>query len=81
MLEHASGSLHIDSGRPPAAVGALGSQVPDLVLSPRQPLDSGELQHAFRRDTTRFFATRSKVCMNWVPSLRELKYQVWRSDP
>ena len=38
MLQHASGSRHIDPGRPPAAAGVLRSQVPDLVLGPRQPL-------------------------------------------
>ena len=38
MLEHASNSRHIDPGRPPAAAGGLVSQVPDLVLGPRQPL-------------------------------------------
>ena len=38
MLQHASGSRRIDLGRPPAAAGVLRSQVPDLVLGPRQPL-------------------------------------------
>ena len=67
MLEHASGSL-LDPGRPPAAAGGLGSQEPDLVLGPRQPLDSGELQHAFRRDAIRSFGMRSKVCIDWAAS-------------
>ena len=68
MLEHASGSRHIDPGRPPAAAGGLVSQVPDLVLGPRQPLDSGELQQAGRRDTTRSFDMRSKACIDWAAS-------------
>ena len=68
MLEHASSSRHIDPGRPPAAVGGLVSQVPDLVLGPRQPLDSGELQQAGRRDTTRSFGVRSKACIDWAAS-------------
>ena len=68
MLEHASISRHIDPGRPPAAAGGLVSQVLDLVLGPRQPLDSGELQQAGRRDTTRSFGMRSKVCIGWVAS-------------
>ena len=44
------------------------SQVPDLVLGPRQPADSGELQQAGRRDTTRSFGMRSKVCVGWAAS-------------
>ena len=46
----------------------LESQVPDLVLGPRQPLDSGELQQAGRRDTTRSFGMRSKACIDWAAS-------------
>ena len=81
MLEHASSSRHIDPGRPPAAVGGLVSQVPDLVLGPRQPLDSGELQQAGRRDTTRSFVMRSKACIDWaaLAVTRGLRSLEWTS--
>ena len=68
MLEHASGSQHIDPGRPPAAAGGLCSQVPDLVLGASAAADSGELQQAGRRDTTRSFGMSSKVCVGWAAS-------------
>ena len=43
MLGSASGSRANYPGHPPAAPGRLLSLVPDLVLGPRKPLDSGEL--------------------------------------
>ena len=70
MLERASGSLPIDPGHPPAAYGVLGYQVPDSFLAPseaarlcRQPAAA---QQPGRRDTTRFFGTRSKASMDWA---------------
>ena len=68
MLERAPGSLTNYPGHPPAAPGGLLSLVPDLVLGPRKPLDSGELQQPGRRGTTRFFGTRSKVSMDLTAS-------------
>ena len=40
--------------------------IPDLILGPRKPLDFGELQQSVRRDTTRFFGTRSQVPTDWA---------------
>ena len=51
MLEHASGSRHIDPGRPPAAAGDLGSQVPDLVLGSRSTVGSCSRGRSKRIDT------------------------------
>ena len=68
MLGSASGSRANYPDHPPAAPGRLLSLVPDLVLGPRKPLDSGELQQPGRRGTTRFFGTRSKVSMDWAAS-------------
>ena len=68
MLGSASGSRANYPGHPPAAPGGLVSLVPDLVLRPRKPLDSGELQQPGRRDTTRFFGTGSRVPMDWAAS-------------
>ena len=64
---HSSRKLD-QTGRPPAAAGGLGSQVPDLVLGPLQPLDSGELQQSGRRESTRFFGMRSMACIDWAAS-------------
>ena len=68
MLGSASGSLANYPGHPPAAPGRLLSLVPDLVLGPRELLDSGELQQPGRRGTTRFFGTRPKVYIGWAAS-------------
>ena len=68
MLGSASGSLTNYPDHPPAAPGGLLSLVPDLVLGPRELLDSGELQQPGRRGTTRFFGTRSKVSMDLTAS-------------
>ena len=66
MLERASGSLPNYPGHPPAAYGGLVSLVPDFILGPRKALDFGELQQPVRRDTTRFFGTRSQVPTDWA---------------
>ena len=69
MLEHASGSQHIDPGRPPAAAGGLVShRCQTSFLAPSAAADSGELQQAGRRYTTRSFGMSSKVCIDWVAS-------------
>ena len=76
MLGSASGSQANYPGHPPAAPGRLLSLVPDLVLGPRKPLDSGELQQPGRRGTTRFFGTRSKVLIDWAASAIKFGHQV-----
>ena len=79
---HASGSRHIGPGRPPAAAGGLGSQVPDLVLGwPSAAADSGELQQAGRRDTTRFFAMGSDHGVGGVHRLGSLGCHTGPSEP
>jgi len=53
-----TGSQHIDPGRPPAAAGGLVShRCQTSFLAPSAAADSGELQQAGRRDTTRSFGT------------------------
>ena len=47
-------------------LGVSDPLVPDLILGPRKPLDFGELQQRVRRDTTRFFGTRSQVPTDWA---------------
>ena len=66
MLERASGSLANYPGHPPAAYGRLGYLVPDPILGAVKHVDFGELQQSGRKDTTRFFGTRSKVPMDWA---------------
>ena len=68
MLGSASGSVANYPGHPPAAPGGLLSLAPDLVLGPRELLDSGELQQPGRRGATRFFGTRPKVYIGWAAS-------------
>ena len=68
MLERASGSLANYPGHPPAAYGRLGYLVPDPILGAVKHVDFGELQQSGRKDTTRFFGTRSKVPMDWSAS-------------
>ena len=68
MLGSASGSVTNYPGHPPPAPGGLLSLAPDLVLGPRELLDSGELQQPGRRGTTRFFGTGSRVPMDWAAS-------------
>ena len=63
----AAGTSTLVALRPPLGV-CYPRYYPDLVLGPRQPLDSGELQQAGRRDKTRSFGMRSKVCIGWVAS-------------
>ena len=79
MLVSASGSVANYPGHPPAAPGGLLSLAPDLVLGPRELLDSGELQQPGRRGTTRFFGTRSKVLMDWAASAIKFGHQVLKS--
>ena len=67
MLERASGSLPNYPGHPPAAAGGLVSaDTRSHSFRPRKPLDFGELQQPVRRDTTRFFGTRSQVPTDWA---------------
>ena len=47
--------------------------IPDLILRPRKPLDFGELQQPVRRDTTRFFGTRSQVPTDWAAQAIQLE--------
>ena len=47
-------------------MGVWDPLIPDLILRPRKPLDFGELQQPVRRDTTRFFGTRSQVPTDWA---------------
>ena len=47
-------------------LGVWDPLIPDLILRPRKPLDFGELQQPVRRDTTRFFGTRSQVPTDWA---------------
>ena len=72
MLQHASGSRHIDPDRPPAAVGGLRSQVPDLVLGPRQPLtlaSCSKLVEEIRPASLPWGRTMgSEVCIGWAAS-------------
>ena len=47
-------------------LGVSDPLIPDLILGPRKALDFGELQQPVRRDTTRFFGTRSQVPTGWA---------------
>ena len=68
-LRRARARLRQPTYRPWSPSGRLwGSGVPGtrLVLGPRKPLDCRQLQQPGRRDTTRFFGTRSKASMDWA---------------
>ena len=54
-----SGSLAIDPDRDAGVVWRHRSLHQDLVLGPAQPLESGGVWKACRRDATSFFATTS----------------------
>ena len=79
MLESDSGSRPSYPGHPPAANEGLMSLVPDFILGPRKALDFGELQLPGRRGTTRLFATRSRVPMDWAASAIKFGHQVIKS--
>ena len=54
-------------------LGVWDPLIPDLILRPRKPLDFGELQQPVRRDTTRFFGTRSQVPTDWAAQAIKLE--------
>ena len=62
----AAGTSTLIALRPP--LGACDPRYQTSFLAAWQPLDSGELQQAGRRDTTRSFGMRSKACIDWAAS-------------
>ena len=73
MLERASGSLLTTLVTLRPLLGVWDPLIPDLILRPRKPLDFGELQQPVRRDTTRFFGTRSQVPTDWAAQAIKLE--------
>ena len=78
---YAAGTSTLVALRPP--LGFCYPRYQISFLGPRQPLDSGELQQAGRRDTTRSFGVRSKACIDWAASADTLgrRSLEWTSTP